>query len=213
MEQPAISPGWLMNPRYVIDFDRVPAKVAVHFGGQVIAESAQCHVLYELGHAPMYYIPFDDLKRAFYQPSERKTYCPYKGVAGYWTLKVGDKVSENAVWYYPAPYQQVAWMKDFAGFYWGRMEQWTEDGVAVSGPREIPGRIDTETQFKKLFPALVKEWPPTKNKGIGPYEFAADSNQPVWWQDASGREWQERIKDRVLKATTLRANGDAHPYG
>src|SRR5690606_27703473 len=47
MEQPPISAGWMMNPRYVIDFDRVPAKVAVHFGGEVVAESERCHVLYE----------------------------------------------------------------------------------------------------------------------------------------------------------------------
>jgi len=35
----------------------------------------------------------------------------------------------------------------------------------------------------------------------------------VWWQDADGREWRERIKDRVLSLTTLRGNGDATPYG
>ncbi len=35
----------------------------------------------------------------------------------------------------------------------------------------------------------------------------------VWWRDASGDEWQARIKDRVLEATALRADGDATPYG
>ncbi len=85
------------------------------------------------------------------------------------------------------------------------------DVVAKSAPDGYT--LFMSTAAPTTFPALVKEWHPTRNKGIGPYEFAADSNQPVWWQDASGREWQERIKDRVLKATTLRANGDAHPYG
>ena len=104
-------------------------------------------------------------------------------------------------------------MKDHAGFYWGRMDKWTEDGATVPGPREIPGRIDTTTQFKVMFPKLAAEWHPEKNVGISPYEFAATSGQVVWWQDASGKEWQESIRDRVLAATELRGDGDAHPYG
>jgi hypothetical protein len=50
------------------------------------------------------------------------------------------------------------------------------------------------------------------------YEVGFDPIPPyspalVWWQDADGREWQARIRDRVIAATTLRADGDAHPYG
>ena len=54
---------------------------------------------------------------------------------------------------------------------------------------------------------------PTRNPGVAPYEFAAYSNTEVWWQDAAGREWRARIKDRVLSVTTLRGDGDATPYG
>ena len=48
-DQPKESPGWAANPRYVIDWDLVPAKVSVSFNGTVVAESDQVRVMYELG--------------------------------------------------------------------------------------------------------------------------------------------------------------------
>ena len=210
--QPPESAGWANNPHYVVDFDRIPAKVATEVNGQVIAESENLHCMYELGHAPAYYFPIADLKMEFLEKTEHETFCPYKGVASYWTIKVGDKVLENAIWTYDNPYPQQAHIKGFAGFYWGKMDRWTEDGEAVPGPREIPGRVDTTNQLKACFPQLNKEWDKEKN-GCSPYEFSSESNQSVWWKDESGRSWQERIKDRVLKLTTLRGDGDATPYG
>jgi uncharacterized protein (DUF427 family) len=205
--------GWLLNPSYQVEFDPIPALVRVEFGGAVIAESTGVMVMYELGHAPMYYLPRDDVDMACLQVTGHDTYCPYKGHASYWTATAGDAVAENAVWSYLKPHVELARLDGFLGFYWGKMDAWYEDGVAVSGPREIPGRIDTTTQLKRLFPDLAAEWHPTRNTGIKPYEFPPYSSAVVWWQNASGREWQERIRDRVLAATTLKADGDAHPYG
>lgn len=204
--------GWELNPDYQIEFDPVPARVRAIFGGATIADSRGARVMYELGHAPVYYLPRADVDMARLEPTDRDTYCPYKGHASYWTVRVGEAVAENAIWAYLEPYPQLAALKDYFGFYWGRMDAWYEDDAEVKGPREIPGRIDTTTQLKRLFPALAAEWHPTRNPGIKPYEFPAYSSAVVWWQDASGREWQERIRDRVLAATTLRGDGDAHPY-
>ena len=72
---------------------------------------------------------------------------------------------------------------------------------------------DIQVELKAAFPQLAREWNQERNTGHSPYEHAPEDNQEVWWKDASGREWQETIKSRVLKATTLRADGDATPYG
>lgn len=210
---PAKPCGWPLNPDYQVEFDLIPARVGVALGGTMIAESERAHVMYELGHAPMYYLPETDVDMSYLEPTNHSTYCPYKGQASYWSVRVADTRAENAIWTYRDPFQELASLAGHLGFYWGRMEAWFEDGVAVSGPREIPGRIDTTTQLKRLFPDLAAEWHPTRNPGIKPYEFPAYSSAMVWWQDASGREWQALIRDRVLAETTLRADGDAHPYG
>ncbi len=205
--------GWKLNPDYQITFDPLPARVAVAFGGKLVAQSSAARVMYELGHAPMYYLPRKDADLSCFTPTEHRTYCPYKGYASYWSLEVGGASAENAVWSYLAPLPEMAALDGYLGFYWGKMEAWYEDGRKVEGPREIPGRIDTTTQLKVLFPALAAEWHPTRNPGIKPYEFPAYSSAVVWWRNAEGREWQESIRARVLQATDLRTDGDAHPYG
>ncbi len=205
--------GWLLNPDYQVEFDPIPAQVRVSFGGETIGDSRGARVMYELGHAPIYYLPRGDVAMSRLRSTDRDTYCPYKGHASYWTVRVADAVAENAIWAYLEPYPELARLEGYLGFYWGRMDAWYEDEVEVPGPRELPGRIDTTSQLKRMFPALAAEWHPTRNPGINPYEFPPYAGTVVWWQDASGREWQERIRDRVLAATTLRADGDAHPYG
>jgi len=205
--------GWIHNPDYEIGFDPLPACIRVAFGGATIAESSCAMVMYELGHAPIYYLLLNDVDMTYLEVTDRDTYCPYKGHASYWSVRVGDALAENAVWTYSTPHAELARIEGFAGFYWGKMDAWYEDGIAVSGPREIPGRIDTTTQLKRAFPRLAAEWHPTKNVGIKPYEFPPYSAKVVWWQDAEGREWQARIRDRVIAASALRTDGDAHPYG
>lgn len=205
--------GWAMNPAYVIDFDPIPARLMAELNAQTVFETAQARVMFELGHAPVYYVPIEDLRDRLLTRTDHRTYCPYKGYASYWTVTAGDRTAENAIWTYEEPLERVRWIRGYAGVYWGRMDRWFEDGVAVSGPREIPGRIDTNLQLKALYPELAREWHPTRNPGIKPYEFAADSNAEVWWLDATGREWRERIKDRVLAADRMRGDGDATPYG
>jgi uncharacterized protein (DUF427 family) len=204
--------GWILNPDYDVWFDPLPARVRVAFGGETIAESSNAMVMYELGHAPMYYLPRADVNTDYLESTDRDTYCPYKGHASYWTVRVGSVVAENAIWTYATPHSELSQLEHMLGFFWGKMDAWYEDGVEVTGPREIPGRIDTTTQLKRLFPALAAEWHPTKNIGIKPYEFPPYSATAVWWQDADGHEWQARIRDRVIAACALRTDGDAHPY-
>ncbi len=97
MEQPAESPGWAGNPNYVVDFDPVPARVAAIFNGETVAESDRARVMFELGHAPVYYLPFDDLRAALFTATDHHSFCPYKGIASYWSLTVGDRTADNVV--------------------------------------------------------------------------------------------------------------------
>ncbi len=211
---PKVEPnGWVNNPDYEIFFDPIPARVRVMFGGADIADSSEARAMYELGHAPMYYLPRSDVDMSCLEATDHDTYCPYKGHAGYWNVQAGGRMTENAIWTYASPHREMAGLKGYLGFYWGRMDAWYEDDVAVSGPREIPGRIDTTNQFKRAFPDLAAQWHDERNIGIGAYEFAPTSGAVVWWRDGDGREWRESIRSRVLAATELRTDGDAHPYG
>jgi uncharacterized protein (DUF427 family) len=131
------------NPDYKITFEKSPRRVRVKFNGETIADSTGAHLLFETRHLPVYYFPRGDVRMDLLAPSDHHTFCPYKGTASYWTLKVGDKVSENAVWGYPDPFEEVAAIKDFVALYWDRVDGWYEEDEEIFvHPRDPYKRVD-----------------------------------------------------------------------
>ena len=66
------------------------------WNGTVIAESDDI-VLVE-GNA---YFPRDAVRDDVLRPSDRHTFCPWKGTASYFTLEVDGETNRDAAWYYP----------------------------------------------------------------------------------------------------------------
>ncbi len=139
----APAPGFAANPDYRITFEPSPRRVRVEFNGETIADSAAAHLLFETRHLPVYYFPRADVRLDLLRPSEHHTYCPYKGTASYWSVAVGDRVGENAVWGYPEPFDEVAGIQDYLAFYWDRVDHWyEEDDEIFVHPRDPYKRVD-----------------------------------------------------------------------
>ena len=66
-----------------------------------------------------HYFPPDSLDRQYFQDSGTHSTCPWKGEASYYTIKVGDQVNPDAAWYYPAPKEAAAEIKDYVAFWKG----------------------------------------------------------------------------------------------
>ena len=64
-----------------------------------------------------HYFPSDSLDRQYFTPSDLTTHCSWKGDASYYHIRVGEKVFENAAWYYPNPKEAAAHIKDYVAFY------------------------------------------------------------------------------------------------
>jgi adenylate cyclase len=92
-------------------------RARVEFNGVRIAESARALVLHETRLAPAYYFPAEDVRMDLLARTEHTTHCPFKGNASYWSLKVGDKVAENAVWAYEEPYRDAEPIRGYLAFY------------------------------------------------------------------------------------------------
>ena len=195
-EIPASS--WDRNPGYIIDLEPLPFRVRAEVGGEVLVDSRNVRVMFELGHAPVYYISREDVRIDRLRRNDHSTHCPYKGDASYWDLADATEPVTNIVWSYEDPYPEMAALKDLIGVYWDKMDAWYHDERQVAGPVEIAGRVNETNNFAKCYPELAAEWNREKNPRLQPYEFSAESGTSVWWKDASGREWQERVKDRVL---------------
>lgn len=190
--------SWGRNPQYVIDLEPLPFRVRAEAGGSPLIDSGRALVMFELGHAPVYYVPRDEPRMERLRHNDHSSHCPYKGDASYWDLVDCRESIANVVWSYEDPYPEMARLKDLIGLYWGKMDAWYHGDRKVSAPVEIAGRINEANNFAKSYPDLAAEWHAEKNIGLQPYEFAADSATMVWWRDASGREWRDRFMDRVL---------------
>jgi uncharacterized protein (DUF427 family) len=82
--------------------------------GQVLAESDKT-VVVEGNH----YFPPEAVRREFFAPSQTTTVCSWKGVASYYTVNVEGADNRDAAWYYPAPKDEAAQIRDYVAFWRG----------------------------------------------------------------------------------------------
>ena len=54
--------------------------------------------------------------------SETRTYCPYKGEAGDFSIPAGGERSVDAIWTYETPYDAVAEIREYLAFYRDRVD-------------------------------------------------------------------------------------------
>ena len=107
-------------PDYRVDLEPLDERVVVTLDGETIADSTRALRVRETRHDPVIYLPRDDVRMERLERTEHQTFCPFKGEAAYWTIRVGDRVEANAVWTYEAPFDQVAGLKDYVSFYQDR---------------------------------------------------------------------------------------------
>jgi len=128
----------------VLFFDPVPHRLRGFFGGETVFDTVGARLLYETAHLPVYYVPEDDLRHELLEPSDSETHCPHKGVASYRSIRVGNRVEEDAVWTYPEPIAPAAFLAGHAAFYWRKLDEWfVEDEQVFGHPRDPYHRIDT----------------------------------------------------------------------
>ena len=112
----------------VWDYPRPPRLEAANkhlkivFGGEIIAETTRAFRVLETSHPPVYYFPPEDLRMEFLTRNDGSSFCEWKGRAGYYDLRVGEKIAENAGWFYPDPTREFAKIKNYVAFYPSKMD-------------------------------------------------------------------------------------------
>ena len=118
-----------------MDIGPARGRARARLAGAVVADSARALLARETGHAPVLYFPPADVAMARLRATERRTRCPYKGEARYWTVEAGGRAAENAAWSYPAPIAAAAALKARVAFYPDKLEVGLEEaggGAAVT---------------------------------------------------------------------------------
>ena len=116
-----IEPG--PNQESVWDFPRPPRLedfselIKVVVGDTVIAESDRCKRVLETSHPPVYYIPPADISMDLLRPTDRQSWCEWKGIARYFDVVVGARIIPNTAWAYPSPTDAFEPIRDYVAFY------------------------------------------------------------------------------------------------
>lgn len=99
-----------------ITIRKAAGKWTVRSGGAILGETENALELSEDDLDPVIYFPRSDIAMAFLDTSDKKTHCPYKGDASYFSIVNRSSVTENAVWSYEDPIESVAEIRDHLAF-------------------------------------------------------------------------------------------------
>jgi len=80
----------------------------------ILAESDETVVI-EGNH----YFPPNSINKEYFHESEKKSTCPWKGLASYYSIIVDKKSNDDAAWYYPEPSEAAENIKDYVAFWNG----------------------------------------------------------------------------------------------
>jgi|GEM_PF-73815 len=135
------------DPDYRISVDAVVEHHRIDFNGVTIADSDEVLVLHETRLEPTYYFPKAHVRMDLMEATDHGTFCPFKGNASYWTLRVGERSAENALWGYEEPFPEVHEIGGYVSFYRDRMDAWFVDGKPLDGldrsaPQTEPSGIE-----------------------------------------------------------------------
>jgi uncharacterized protein (DUF427 family) len=112
----------------VWDYPRPPRlengsqRIQVIVGGITIAESVSTIRVLETSHPPVYYIPRQDVVMACLLPEPGRSFCEWKGAAGYYSVAAAGQTIEQAAWFYSDPLPRFSRIAGHMAFYPSKME-------------------------------------------------------------------------------------------
>jgi uncharacterized protein (DUF427 family) len=125
--------GHPRDPFHRVDVRRSARPVRIGVGGDVVAETTRARLLFETSLPLRFYVPREDI-RVELHPSSRRTYCPYKGQASYWSLDAGGRRRQDLGWSYEQPLPDAVAITGLVAFWDDRVD------VSFDGERrERPG--------------------------------------------------------------------------
>jgi uncharacterized protein (DUF427 family) len=115
--------------------ERTAKRLRVVFAGTTIAETTQGWRVLETSHPPVYYFPPADILPETLVATPRTSYCEWKGMAQYHSVRVGQRIAPDAAWSYPRPTPPFAPIAGYVAFYAAAMDAcYVDDELVVPQP-------------------------------------------------------------------------------
>ena len=149
-EPPATTNYAIEGPRHRLLLHPFPRRVRARFAGEVVLDSTRGALLHESNILPRLYVPLEDVRADLLERTDHATHCPFKGDASYWSVRVGDRVAENAVWTYEDPIAEAAWLRGLVSVYPERMDTWLDEDEEVTHLRDPYHRVDARRSSRRI---------------------------------------------------------------
>ena len=172
-------PAGEWNEARTLYLEPTPKRIRALVDGVLVADSRRAFLLQEAGLQPIYYFPPEDVRSDLLRPTDKHTHCPKKGDASYYSVVAGDRVVENAAWFYPEPIAGApAALRGLIAFYWDRVDTWMEEDQEVIGHARDPyHRIDVLRTSRRIKVSLDGVVLAETSRAVALFE----SNLPVRW--------------------------------
>jgi uncharacterized protein (DUF427 family) len=105
-----------------IDVAPFRGRVTAQLDGQAVARSERALALDEAGHPRVFYLPREDVDMGHFTRTERRSLCPFKGIAAHYTIDRDGRTAENAAWSYECPNPALRAIAGHVAFYPGKVE-------------------------------------------------------------------------------------------
>lgn len=139
------------GPDVVLYWEDFPKRVRVVFNEEMIADSRRVKALHESGHLMTFYFPREDVDMSRLEATDHSTDCPHKGTASYWTVRVGGRVAENAIWSYEDPISSAPPMGGYMAFVYEKMDAWYQEEEEIyAHPRDPYHRVDVHRSSRHV---------------------------------------------------------------
>lgn len=122
------------DPYHRVDVLHSSRHVRVTVLGEVVAESDRPTMLVETGLPARFYLPREDVRQDLLIESASTSRCPYKGLASYYSVRVGNTIIKDMAWYYRFPVPECPKIENMICWFDERVDEVTVDGE----PREVP---------------------------------------------------------------------------
>ncbi|MGI9354983.1 MAG: DUF427 domain-containing protein, partial [Rhizobiaceae bacterium] len=101
---------------YSLSVDPISGETTASRDCLLLAKSTNAKVMHETRLPPVVYFPIDDLKVPVRDNTDVRTFCPFKGTARYFDLRVEGEWLERAAWHYPKPLPESRAIDGYVAF-------------------------------------------------------------------------------------------------
>lgn len=139
------------GPAHRIFFHAFPRRLRAELAGETVIDTQNARLLHETNIRPRLYVPLSDVRADVLEATDTTSHCPFKGDATYRSVRVGERLSDDALWLYEEPLPAAPWLRDHAGVYEERFDRWLDEDDEVVGHLRDPfHRVDVRSSSRHV---------------------------------------------------------------